>query len=269
MQSQKGVSRTTVMDCHQSIQLSIYLPPSLFDCPTDSSGEAALGIATAGIPAVMASLHAVAARPHYAVASVLLVLAFLLLLLLFLLLFAFLLLRAVILSSLLLLVVGVPAVACVPAIAVVPAVVGVSGVPDAYTVAGLPHIASVPGVFDSSSETAVDIATAGIPEISNVPAVMASLLLLHGFTILFQAFCCVGTLVVALILAVVCVPAVACGHAVILAVACCWRPCSCLLYFCCLLACYCCRSSCCSYVHVKKMAFPKNKLYLWTTACIL
>jgi hypothetical protein len=48
------------------------------------------------------------------------------------------------------------------------------------------------------------------------------MLLLHGFTMLLQAFCCVGTLVVvALILAVVCVPAVAGGHAVILAVACC------------------------------------------------
>ncbi len=48
----------------ETIQLSIYiyLPPSLFDCPTDSSGEAALDIATAdipeinGVPAVIASL---------------------------------------------------------------------------------------------------------------------------------------------------------------------------------------------------------------------
>ncbi len=39
----------------ESIQLSIYTP-SLFDFPTDSSGEAALDIATAGIPAVMAFL---------------------------------------------------------------------------------------------------------------------------------------------------------------------------------------------------------------------
>ncbi len=104
-----------------------------------------------------------------------------------------------------------------------------NGLPSEYSAQHIPSPFLIDFPTDSSGEAALDIATAGIP------AVMAAcMLLLHGFTMPLQAFCCVGAPVVALILAVVCVPAVAGGHAVILAVACCWRPCYCLLHFCCL-----------------------------------
>jgi hypothetical protein len=110
-----------------------------------------------------------------------------------------------------------------------------NGLPSEYSAQHIPSPFLIDCPTESSGEAALDIATAGIPQINGVPC----MLLLHGFTMLLQAFCCVSTHVVALILAVVCVPAVAGGHAVILAVACCWRPCYCLLHICCLRSCCC------------------------------